>query len=86
MTSARTLRVNYNIPSGKRLRWLIQAREDWVQKEFRVLAVLLNADPLELVDAQPSGAAACPTEIGVIFFPWKAWWTPRRSESGWKVR
>jgi valyl-tRNA synthetase len=69
VTSARTLRVNYNIPSGKRLRWLIQAREDWVQKEFGVLAVLLNADPLELVDAQPTAAAACPTEIGVIFLP-----------------
>ena len=68
-TLARTLRANYNIPSNKRLRWLVQSQESWVTAELAVLRALLNAESVEPVDRQPAGAAACPTEIGVIFLP-----------------
>ena len=68
-TLARTLRANYNIPSSRRLRWLVQAQEEWVKTEFAALGALLNASSVEPVDGQPAGAAACPTEIGVIFLP-----------------
>ena len=68
-TLARTLRANYNIPSNKRLRWLVQSQESWVTAELAVLCALLNAESVEPVDRQPAGAAACPTEIGVIFLP-----------------
>ena len=69
MTLARTLRANYNLPSNRRLRWLVQTQDDWVKAELAVLGVLLNAESIESVDVQPAGAAACPTEIGVIFLP-----------------
>ncbi len=68
-TLARTLRANYNIPSNRRLRWLVQPQESWVTAELAVLRALLNAESVEPVDGQPAGAAACPTEIGVIFLP-----------------
>ncbi len=69
VTLARTLRANYNLPSNRRLRWLVQTQNDWVKAELAVLGVLLNAESIESVDVQPAGAAACPTEIGVIFLP-----------------
>jgi valyl-tRNA synthetase len=69
VTLARTLRANYRLPSSRRLRWLVQTQSDWVKAEFAVLGALLNAESIEAVDRQPSGAAACPTEIGVIFLP-----------------
>ena len=69
VTLARTLRANYRLPSSRRLRWLVQTQDDWVKAEFAVVGALLNAESIEAVDVQPSGAAACPTEIGVIFLP-----------------
>ena len=69
VTLARTLRANYRLPSSRRLRWLVQTPDDWVKAEFAVLRALLNAESIAPVDVQPSGAAACPTEIGVIFLP-----------------
>ena len=69
VTLARTLRANYRLPSSRRLRWLVETHEDWVKAEFAVLGALLNAESIEPVDGQPFGAAACPTEIGVIFLP-----------------
>jgi valyl-tRNA synthetase len=68
-TVARTLRANYNIPSSRRLRWLVQTEDEWVKAEFAVLRALLNAESVESVNTQPTGAATCPTEIGVIFLP-----------------
>jgi valyl-tRNA synthetase len=68
-TLARTLRANYNIPSSRRLRWLVQSQESWVKAELAVLRALLNAESVEPIDMQPAGAAACPTEIGIIFLP-----------------
>jgi valyl-tRNA synthetase len=69
VTQARTLRATYNLPSSRRLRWLVQTEQDWVKAELAVLGVLLNAESLESVARPPAGAAACPTEIGVLFLP-----------------
>jgi valyl-tRNA synthetase len=68
-TLARTLRANYNIPSNRRLPWLVLTQDEWVKAELAVLRALLNAESVEPVEVQPTGAAACPTEIGVIFLP-----------------
>ena len=66
---ARTLRATYNIASSRRLRWFVQPRDDWVKAEIAPLRALLNAESIEPIEVQPAGAAACPTEIGVIFLP-----------------
>ncbi len=66
---ARTLRATYNIASSRRLRWFVQPRVDWVKAEIAPLRALLNAESIEPIEVQPAGAAACPTEIGVIFLP-----------------
>jgi len=69
VTMARTLRATYNLPSNKRLRWLLQTGEDWVNSELTAVGVLLNAETIQSVDARPAHAAACPTDIGVFFLP-----------------
>ncbi len=67
---ARTLRSTFNLPSNKKLRWLCQPTADWVRDELPVLAVLLNAQQLEIAETRPEGAiASCPTEIGMIYLP-----------------
>ena len=64
---ARTLRATFNLPSSKRLRWLLESDEEWVKAELAVLSALLNAESITAVDERPPHAAACPTEIGVFF-------------------
>ncbi len=66
---ARTLRATYNLPSSKRLHWLLQSGEDWVRAELKVIGALLNAESIQPADERPAHAAACPTEIGVFFLP-----------------
>jgi valyl-tRNA synthetase len=48
---------------------LVLTQDEWVKAELAVLRALLNAESVEPVEVQPTGAAACPTEIGVIFLP-----------------
>jgi valyl-tRNA synthetase len=69
VTMARILRANYNLPSSKRLRWLLQTTDDWVKAVLPAIGALLNAESIESVDAQPARSAACPTEIGILFLP-----------------
>jgi valyl-tRNA synthetase len=64
---ARTLRATFNLASSKRLRWLLESSEDWVQSEIAVLSVLLNAESMTVVDGRPAHAAACPTEVGILY-------------------
>ncbi len=67
---ARNLRATYNLPSNKRLPWLIQSSESWVQAELPVLRTLLNAETIQEVPARPAGSiAACPTDIGTLYLP-----------------
>jgi valyl-tRNA synthetase len=64
---ARTLRATYNLPSNKRLHWLLQTEDDWVKAELTVIGTLLNAEFILRADERPPHATACPTEIGVFF-------------------
>jgi valyl-tRNA synthetase len=67
VVTARTLRATFNLPSSKRLRWLLESTEEWVKDEIAVLGVLLNAESITLVDQRPTHAAACPTKIGILY-------------------
>jgi valyl-tRNA synthetase len=67
VVSARTLRATFNLASSKRLRWLLESSEEWVQSEIAVLSVLLNAESITLVGGRPAQAAACPTEVGILY-------------------
>ena len=70
VAQARTLRATFNLPSSKRLRWLLQPAADWVKAEVPALAVLVHAETLEIVEQRPAGSlASCPTEIGVFYLP-----------------
>ncbi len=70
VAQARTLRATFNLPSNKRLRWLLQPEADWVKAEFPALGVLVHAETMEVVEARPAGSmAACPTEIGIFYLP-----------------
>ncbi len=67
---ARNLRATYNLPSNKRLRWLLQPSEPWVAGETGVLSVLLNAEAIEIVTERPAGSvASCPSPIGLLLLP-----------------
>jgi valyl-tRNA synthetase len=67
VVSARTLRATFNLASSKRLRWLLEPNDDWMKSEVAVLSVLLNAASITLVDQRPAHAAACPTEVGILY-------------------
>ena len=67
VVSARTLRATFNLASSKRLRWLLESSDEWVKSEIAVVSVLLNAESITLVDGRPAQAAACPTEVGILY-------------------
>ena len=69
ISTARNLRSTYNIPSNKRVAWKISPAAEWVSDEFAALSVLLHAESLEACAAAPSGSAACPTAIGILYLP-----------------
>lgn len=69
---ARNLRAEFNIPSAKKLRWLLRPKADWISGEAAVLRALLNAasiEPLSQHAQAPKGTPSCLTEIGEFFLP-----------------
>jgi valyl-tRNA synthetase len=69
VSRARNLRATYNVPSNKRLAWQLAPSEDWVRDVIPTLALFLHAESLAACDAPPSGYAACPTDIGILYLP-----------------
>jgi len=69
ISTARNLRSTYNLPSNRKFAWAIRPSADWVKNELPVLKILLNADPLEVCETAPMGAAVCVTPIGEIYLP-----------------
>ena len=69
ISHARNLRATYNVPSSKRVPWLITPNAAWVRDEQAALAVLLHAETLEFCETSPADSAACPTEIGILYLP-----------------
>ncbi len=69
---ARNLRAEFNIPSAKKLRWLLRPKADWISAENHVLRALLNASAIEIVGPRarvPKGTPSCLTDIGECFLP-----------------
>ncbi|MCC6352703.1 MAG: valine--tRNA ligase [Verrucomicrobiae bacterium] len=69
---ARNLRAEFNIPSAKRLRWVLRPKAAWVAPETHVLRALLNASDIETLAPRaraPKGTPSCLTEIGEFFLP-----------------
>ena len=69
VSQARNLRSTYNLPSNRKFTWAIRPSADWVRRELPVLKILLNAEPLEVCETAPAGAAVCVTAIGEIYLP-----------------
>jgi len=70
LSSARTARSTYNIPSNQKLKWQLQVAQDWVLGELTPIASLLNAKDIEVVAAPPSElSATVPTAIGTFYLP-----------------
>ncbi len=68
--AARTLKATYNLPSNKRLPWMIQPARPFAGIEMSVLGVLLNASSLTDAPGRPQGSvAACVTDAGTLFLP-----------------
>ncbi len=66
---ARNLRSTYNLPSNRKLAWAIRPSAPWIKSELPVLKILLNAEPLEVCESAPPGAAVCVTPLGEIYLP-----------------
>ncbi|MFA7345039.1 MAG: valine--tRNA ligase [Terrimicrobiaceae bacterium] len=69
VSQARNLRATYNIPSNKRLAWLLAPAADWVPDVIPALSLFLHAESLALCETAPAGFAACPTDIGILYLP-----------------
>ncbi|MEZ5405957.1 MAG: valine--tRNA ligase [Verrucomicrobiia bacterium] len=68
VSKARTLRTHYNIASNKKVRWLLQIKEPWIQNELHVIQTLLNAQTLELITVE-NASPMCLTDIGNFHLP-----------------
>jgi len=66
---ARNLRATYNVPANKRVAWQFTPAADWVSQEIPTLSLFLHAESLTPCEKAPAGAAACPTDIGIIYLP-----------------
>jgi valyl-tRNA synthetase len=70
--AARNTRSTYNLPSNKRLAWILTSPPAWIEEELPALRALLNASDILLADAAPSDlSAAVPSPIGTLYLPLK---------------
>ena len=69
ISQARNLRTGYNLPSNKKFAWALRPAAAWVTEELPVLKILLNAEPLFVVESAPASAAVVVTPIGEIYLP-----------------
>jgi valyl-tRNA synthetase len=68
----RGLRRDFNIASNKRVRFVLRPSGELNAHDTAVLRLLLNADPLEVVDASwiaPKGTPTALTPLGELFLP-----------------
>ena len=69
---ARTLRRDFNIGSSKRVRFVLRTANRPPEHELASLKVLLNAEPLEVVDfgwKPPKGTPAAAAPLGELLLP-----------------
>jgi valyl-tRNA synthetase len=72
VNAGRGLRRDFNIASNKRIRFVLRPSTELSEHDTAVLRILLNAEPLELVDANwasPKGTPTVLTPIGELFLP-----------------
>jgi valyl-tRNA synthetase len=68
----RGLRRDFNIASSKRVRFVLRPSSELNPHDTAVLRLLLNADPLDVVDASwvaPKGTPTALTPLGELFLP-----------------
>jgi valyl-tRNA synthetase len=71
VVQARNLRRECNLPSNKKVGFVIKPKDESLQPEMGVLKILLNAESLTL-DAQyqaPKGTPTARTDLGELFLP-----------------
>jgi valyl-tRNA synthetase len=71
VTLGRGLRRDFNIASNKRIRFVLKTGQTLPTTEHQSLALLLNADPLEIVAdyAPPRGTPVATCPLGDLFLP-----------------
>jgi valyl-tRNA synthetase len=68
----RTLRVQFNVPANKKVRFILRPAGEIPAEDLDVIRLLLNADPLELVDRSwqpPKGTPSASNAVGDLFLP-----------------
>jgi valyl-tRNA synthetase len=72
VNAGRGLRRDFNIASNKRVRFVLRPNTTLSEHDYAVLRILLNAEPLEFVDATwsaPKGTPTVLTPLGELFLP-----------------
>jgi len=72
VNAGRGLRRDFNIAHNKRVRFVLRPNAELPSYEAEVVKILLNADPLDLVDktwAAPKGTPTSITPLGELFLP-----------------
>jgi valyl-tRNA synthetase len=72
VNAGRGLRRDFNIGSAKRVRFVLRNTGSLAEHDHAVLQILLNAEPLEVVDASwaaPKGTPVVLTALGELFLP-----------------
>ncbi len=71
VTQGRNLRREGNIASSKRVKFVFKPALPWAAHELDVLKILLNADPLEVVEsfAPPKGTPTLHSPLGELYLP-----------------
>jgi len=69
--AGRNLRSTYNIPSNKRVRFVLQPTGDLLPHDAEVLKILLNAEALDIAAdyAAPQGTPTNLTPLGHLYLP-----------------
>jgi len=70
IAAARNARATYNLPSNSKLEWKLRPGESKLEAELGVMASLLNASHLAVVDDPPSGLhAMVVSSLGTLYLP-----------------
>ncbi|HWB61083.1 MAG TPA: valine--tRNA ligase, partial [Chthoniobacteraceae bacterium] len=71
VNDGRALRRDFNIPSNKRVRFVLKPNAELAAHETEVLKILLNAEALDVVKSfdAPKGTPTALTPLGELFLP-----------------
>ncbi len=72
VTLGRNLKAQFNVPAGKRVKFILKPAGALPPAEAEVIKTLLNAEPLELVNADcppPKGLPVAANALGALYLP-----------------